>query len=206
MPRSGSGASTNWHSIKFSAAAVALAALAGCAVAVPLTVGTPAKAPSDLEVACASDRKCRDGTAEYRVTSSRSHSAAGGKVTTAFAAPANAKVQQRFTTASVTPPNAEVQKIDVSAMTCRKYLQTSEGNIQVILAWFLGFYSEVEDPQVIDLGNLGRVRGKFVAYCKEAPDFRMTTAAEAILGKSGQRPGAEDRRLRHDVPTTPASQ
>lgn len=129
MPRSGSGASTNWNSIKFSAAAVALAVLAGCAVAVPLTIGTPAKAPSDLEVACASDRKCRDGTAEYRVTSSRSHSATGGKVTTAFAAPANAKVQ-RFTTASVTPPNAEVQKIDVSAMTCRQFLQASEGNIQ----------------------------------------------------------------------------
>jgi hypothetical protein len=76
----------------------------------------------------------------------------------------------------------------------------------VILAWFLGFYSELEDPQVIDLGNLGRLREKFVAFCKEAPDFRITTAAEAILGKSGQRPGAEDRRLRHDVPTIPASQ
>jgi hypothetical protein len=205
MLHSGPAASTNWNSIKFSAAAVALAALAACAVAVPLPVGTPAKAPNGLEVACTADRKCPNGTAEHPITSSRSHSATGGKVTTAFVAPANAKVQ-RFTTASVTPLNAEVQKIDVSAMTCRKYLQTSEGNVQVILAWFLGFYSEVEDPQVIDLGNLGRLRGKFVAFCKEAPDFRMTTAAEAILGKSGQLPGAEDRRLRHDVPTVPASQ
>lgn len=45
-----------------------------------------------------------------------------------------------------------------------------EGNIQVILAWFLGFCSEVENPQVIDLGNLGRLREKFLAFCKEAPD------------------------------------
>jgi acid stress chaperone HdeB len=198
-------ASTDWNSIKFSAAAVAVAVLAGCAVELPLSVGTPAKAPSGLEVACAADRKCPNGTAEYRATSSRSHSATSGKVTTAFAAPANTKAQ-RFTTASATPPNTEVQKVDLSAMTCRQFQQTSEGNVQVILAWFVGFYSEVEDPQVIDLGNLGRVRGKILAFCKEAPDFRMTTAAEAILGKSGQRPGAEDRRLRHDAPTTPASQ
>jgi acid stress chaperone HdeB len=199
MPRSGSGA--NWNGIKFSAAAVALAFLAGCAVAVPLSIGTPAKAPNGHEVACTADRKCPNGTAEYRTASSRSHSATDGKATTAFAAQANAKVQ-RFTTASVAPPNSGVQKIDVSAMTCRQFQQTSEGDVQVMLAWFLGFYSEVEDPQVIDLSNLGRLRGKFLAFCKEAPDFRMTTAAEAILGKSGQRPGAEDRRLRHDVPTS----
>ena len=182
MLRSDPGASTNWNSIKFSAAAVALAVLAGCAVAVPLSIGTPAKAPSGLEVACTADRKCPNGTAEHPVTSSRSHSATGGKATTAFAAQANAKAQ-RFTTASVTPPNAEVQKIDVSAMTCRQFLQTSEGNIQVILAWFLGFYSEVENPQVLDLGNLDRLREKFLTFCKEQPEFRMTTAAEGILGK-----------------------
>jgi acid stress chaperone HdeB len=85
--------------------------------------------------------------------------------------------------ALTTLANAEVQKIDVSAMTCRQFLQTSEGNIQVILAWFLGFYSEVENPQVIDLGELDRQRGRFLTFCKQQPEFRLTTAAEGILGK-----------------------
>jgi acid stress chaperone HdeB len=85
--------------------------------------------------------------------------------------------------ALTTPADAEAQKIDVSAMTCRQFLQTSEANNQVILAWFLGFYSEVENPQVIDLGELDRLREKFLTFCKQQPQFRMTTAAEGILAK-----------------------
>jgi HdeA/HdeB family len=182
MLHSEAGASANWNSIKFAAAAVAVAVLAGCAVAMPPPVATPAKAPRDLELACTADRKCPNGTAEHPVTSPRSHSATGGKVATAFAAPANAKVQ-KVATAFATPAKPEVQKIDVSAMTCRQFLQISEGNIQVILAWFLGFYSEVGSPQLIDLGNLDKLREKFQTLCKEQPQFRMTTAAEGILGK-----------------------
>jgi acid stress chaperone HdeB len=175
-------ASVNWNSIKFSAAAAAVAVLAGCAVAVPLPVVTPAKAPRDLELACTADRKCPNATAEHPAASPRSRSASGNKVATAFAAPASAKVQKVATTFA-TPANPDVQKIDVSAMTCRQFLQTSEGNIQVILAWFLGFYSEVGSPQLIDLGNLDKLREKFQTLCKEQPQFRMTTAAEGILGK-----------------------
>jgi hypothetical protein len=79
--------------------------------------------------------------------------------------------------------NAEAQKLDVSAMTCQRFLQTSEVNIQVIVAWFLGFYSDAENPQVIDVGKLDNLRERFLTFCKQQPEFRMTTAAEGILGK-----------------------
>ena len=78
--------------------------------------------------------------------------------------------------------NAEAQKIDVSAMTCRQFVQ-DQANSQVILAWFLGFYSEVENPQVIDVGKLDNLRERFLTFCKQQPEFRMTVAAEGILGK-----------------------
>jgi hypothetical protein len=79
--------------------------------------------------------------------------------------------------------NAEAQKLDVSAMTCQRFLQTSEVHSQVILAWFLGFYSEVENPQVIDFDKLENLRERFLTFCKQQPQFRMTTAAEGIFGK-----------------------
>jgi acid stress chaperone HdeB len=79
--------------------------------------------------------------------------------------------------------NADAQKIDVSAMTCRQFVQSNEANSQVILAWFLGFYTEVENPQVIDVGKLDNLRERFLTFCKQQPEFRMTTAAEGILGK-----------------------
>jgi acid stress chaperone HdeB len=79
--------------------------------------------------------------------------------------------------------NADAQKIDVSAMTCRQFVQSNEANSQVILVWFLGFYTEVENPQVIDVGKLDNLRERFLTFCKQQPEFRMTTAAEGILGK-----------------------
>ena len=79
--------------------------------------------------------------------------------------------------------NAEAQKLDVSAMTCQRFLQTNEANIQVVLAWFLGFYSDVENPQIIDLDKLNNLRERFLTFCKQQPKFRLTTAAEGILGK-----------------------
>jgi acid stress chaperone HdeB len=182
MLHSEAGTSANRNSIKFVTAAIAVAVLAGCAVAVPPPAATSTKAPRDLELACGADRKCPNGAAEHPVASARSHSATGGKIATVFAAPAKAKVQKVATTFAP-PADPEVQKIDVSAMTCRQFLQTGETNNQVILAWFLGFYSEVENPQIIDLGNLDKLRDKLLTLCKDQPQFRMTTAAEGILGK-----------------------
>jgi acid stress chaperone HdeB len=85
--------------------------------------------------------------------------------------------------ALTTLANAETRKIDVSAMTCQQFMQTSEANMQLILAWFLGFYSDVENPQVIDLGKLESLRERFLTFCKQQPEFRMTIAAEGMLGK-----------------------
>jgi acid stress chaperone HdeB len=198
-----SKASVNWNSIKFAAAAGAMAVLAGCAVAVPQPVAKPSEQdPGSVQVtkeppgelrkervgelrgpktqtkraettsrsadpACTADRKCAYGKTDHRVIiSSRPKPVDGGKVATAFAT-----------------AKADAQKIDVSAMTCRQFVQSNEANSQVVLAWFLGFYSEVENPQVIDLGKLQNFGEKLLTFCKEEPEFRMTTAAEGILGK-----------------------
>jgi HdeA/HdeB family len=76
---------------------------------------------------------------------------------------------------------ASEQKIDLSAMTCRDFMASDQAKSTVILAWFLGFYGEEEDPQVIDLGKLEAARTQFADFCKQQPNFRMTVAAEGIL-------------------------
>ena len=82
------------------------------------------------------------------------------------------------------------QKIDLSAMTCRDFIASDQAKSTLILAWFLGFYGEEEDPQVIDLGKLEAARGQFADFCKQQPNFRMTVAAEGILEtpEQGNRP------------------
>jgi hypothetical protein len=73
------------------------------------------------------------------------------------------------------------QKIDLSAMTCSEFMKSDQTTGTLILAWFLGFYGEEEDPQVIDLDKLEQARTQFTAFCKQQPNFRMTVAAEGIL-------------------------
>jgi len=73
------------------------------------------------------------------------------------------------------------QMIDLSAMTCGDFLKSDQAKSTLILAWFLGFYGEEEDPQVIDLDKLEQARTQFSNFCKQQPNFRMTVAAEGIL-------------------------
>jgi HdeA/HdeB family len=73
------------------------------------------------------------------------------------------------------------QKIDLSAMTCGDFMKSDQAKSTLILAWFLGFYGEEEDPQVIDLDKLEHARTQFTAFCQQQPSFRMTVAAEGIL-------------------------
>jgi hypothetical protein len=73
------------------------------------------------------------------------------------------------------------KKIDLSAMTCSDFMKSDQSTSTLVLAWFLGFYGEEEDPQVIDLDKLEQARAQFGAFCKQQPNFRMTIAAEGIL-------------------------
>jgi len=73
------------------------------------------------------------------------------------------------------------QKIDLSAMTCSDFMKSDQPKSTLILAWFLGFYGEEEDPQVIDLDKLEQARTQFTAFCAQQPSFRMSVAAEGIL-------------------------
>jgi acid stress chaperone HdeB len=87
------------------------------------------------------------------------------------------------TTLIATLTNADVQKIDVSSMTCSQFIQSDEARVNLILTWFLGFYSDAQNPQVIDLTKLDNVRSSFMTFCKQQPTFYLTTAAEGLMGK-----------------------
>jgi hypothetical protein len=80
-------------------------------------------------------------------------------------------------------PNDDGQKINISAMTCSQFLKVDRDRSDLILSWFLGFYAEAANPQIIDLTKLDRARDQFNTFCAEEPSFRMTTAAEGLLGK-----------------------
>jgi acid stress chaperone HdeB len=91
-----------------------------------------------------------------------------------------------LSTALTTMTNAEVDTINLSAMTCRDFVQTDPVKVNLVIAWFMGFYGNVQDPQVIDLNKLEDVRGQFIAFCKQEPNFRMTATADGLLGSPAE--------------------
>jgi hypothetical protein len=82
---------------------------------------------------------------------------------------------------------ASEQKIDLSAMTCRDFLASDQAKSTLIVTWFMGFYGEEQDPQVVDLGKLDATRGQFINFCRQHQNFRMTAVAEGILEAPEQR-------------------
>ena len=85
--------------------------------------------------------------------------------------------------AIITPTVVNSQQIDVSSMTCQQFVQNDDARNNLIVAWFLGFYTDEQDPQVIDLTSLNKTRDRFINFCKQQPNFKMTTAAEGLLEK-----------------------
>jgi acid stress chaperone HdeB len=88
-----------------------------------------------------------------------------------------------LTAAITATPTPNVQQIDLSSMTCQQFAQSDESRVDLIVTWFLGFYSEVHEPQVIDLGQFDDARAKFLNFCKQQPNFKLTAAADGLLGK-----------------------
>jgi hypothetical protein len=84
----GSGAMTsrtaapaNWNSLKWAAAAAAMAMLAGCAIAVPLRpLTTASQETRDRDLACTAYSKCPNAITGHRHTSRRSQPVSGGSI------------------------------------------------------------------------------------------------------------------------------
>jgi acid stress chaperone HdeB len=78
---------------------------------------------------------------------------------------------------------AKAEKLDFSEMSCAAFLQSDKDTSKLVITWFIGFYTEANDPQVLDLSTLNDFQIKFTAFCKQEPSFHMSTAAEGIFGR-----------------------
>jgi hypothetical protein len=78
---------------------------------------------------------------------------------------------------------ADAQKLDLSEMTCTTFLQTDKDTSRQIIAWLSAFYTEEKSPQVVDVAALNELQKKFTDFCKLEPTFRISVAAEGLLGQ-----------------------
>jgi hypothetical protein len=75
------------------------------------------------------------------------------------------------------------QKLDFSEISCASFLKFDKDTTKMIVTWYLGFYTGEKDPQIVDVPALDDLQVKLTEFCKLEPAFRISTAAEGILGR-----------------------
>jgi len=78
---------------------------------------------------------------------------------------------------------ATAQRLDLSAITCKEFFEGSQERIGLILMWLDGYFTDEDDPPVIDFDKMKTNAEKLGEYCGKNPALGLMTAAEEVLGK-----------------------
>jgi acid stress chaperone HdeB len=78
---------------------------------------------------------------------------------------------------------AQAQKLDLSTVTCKQFLESGKENISLILMWLAGYYSDEDDPPIVDFDKMKTDAEKLGEYCGKNPTMGVITAAEEVLSK-----------------------
>jgi acid stress chaperone HdeB len=81
--------------------------------------------------------------------------------------------------AAATPASA--QKLDLSTVTCKQFLESSKENVGLILVWLQGYWTEEDDPPILDFDKIQSDAAKLAAYCAANPTSDLITAANDVL-------------------------
>jgi acid stress chaperone HdeB len=81
--------------------------------------------------------------------------------------------------AAATP--AAAQKLDLSKVTCKQFLESGKENIGLVLMWLHGYWTEADDPPIVDFDKMATDAEKIGGYCGKNPGKGFMEAAEAVL-------------------------
>ena len=76
---------------------------------------------------------------------------------------------------------AAAQKLDLSTVTCKQFLDSGERTMSMVLMWLTGFFTDEDEPPVVDFDKLKKDGEKLSDYCRKNPTTNLMTAAEEIL-------------------------
>jgi acid stress chaperone HdeB len=75
----------------------------------------------------------------------------------------------------------QAQKLDLSTVTCKQFLESGRETISLILMWLAGFYTDEDDPPIVDFDKMKTDAEKLGAYCEQNPTTGLITAVEQVL-------------------------
>ena len=78
---------------------------------------------------------------------------------------------------------ADAQVVDLSATKCKDFIELPRETVNSIMMWLDGYFTDEEDPAVVDFDKMKAKADKLGAFCIQNPKMGLMTAAENVLAK-----------------------
>jgi hypothetical protein len=77
---------------------------------------------------------------------------------------------------------APTQRFDLDLISCREFLSTDKRNINYLIVWLRGFWTEADQVMMLDLERVQADAEKVSHYCAENPEVKVFEAAKRLFG------------------------
>ena len=78
---------------------------------------------------------------------------------------------------------ARAGEVDMSTITCKELLSSSQEEVSYILMWIHGYYGGKSDDTTVDFDAYGQNASEIGKYCGEHPDIGVLSAVKQVLGE-----------------------
>jgi hypothetical protein len=78
---------------------------------------------------------------------------------------------------------ANAQSVDLSKIKCKEFIELPKETAYAITVWLDGYFTDEEDPAVVDFDRLKAMAEKIGAFCSQNPKMGLITAAESVMVK-----------------------
>ena len=72
-------------------------------------------------------------------------------------------------------------KLDLDLISCRELLGTNRQNLIYLVVWLRGFWTEADEPMILDLERLQADADRVTDFCTRNPDTKAFAAANQIF-------------------------
>jgi acid stress chaperone HdeB len=73
------------------------------------------------------------------------------------------------------------QKFDLDRISCRELLNTEKQNMTYLIVWLRGFWTEADQPMILDLERLQADAVRMTDFCTRNPEVKVFAAADQIF-------------------------
>jgi acid stress chaperone HdeB len=88
--------------------------------------------------------------------------------------------------ALATAANAQVanaQVVDLSTIKCKDFVELPKETVNAVTMWLDGYYTDEEDPAIVDFDKMKGKADKLVAFCQANPKMGLMGAAESVMAR-----------------------